>query len=514
MRAPILPSLFSVLLLLSGFAPAARAVQAEQAAVQAVRELRAAAGHELLAEFAELLALPNDPARPEGVAANARWIVEAFAARGARMRIVELPGAAPLVIGRLDAPGAERTLGVYVHYDGQPVDAARWTFPPFEPTLCDAALEAGGAPRALPEAGEPIDPEWRLYARGSGDDRAPLIAWLEALDALERAGLPRRTNLVFLFEGEEEVGSPHLGDYLSAVGEELGCDLWLINDGPVHSTRRPQLVFGVRGIVGCEFEVYGAGRPLHSGHYGGWAPNAAAELGQLVAALRSPEGRVLVEGFYETVAPVSAAERAALAALPVPDEALRDELSLGRVEGEGETLAERLLLPSLNVRGLQSGNVGALARNVIPSRGTLSIDLRLVPGNEPQDMLDRVERHLEQRGYTLVREEPDADFLRAHERVLRVTRERGYPAARAPLDHPLVPRLARAVQAAAGEPPLLVPSLGGSLPLYLFEQHLGVPALIVGIANHDNNQHAPDENIRLANLFYGCELFAALLAAP
>ncbi len=499
-------------------APVALAPSGQEAAVEAARAWRETHGVEILEEFAGLLAVPSVAADRAGLARCAALLAEAFTRRGATMELVEREGAAPLVIGRIDAPGATRTLGLYVHYDGQPVSPEDWTDPPFEPTLRDAPVEQGGARLSLsalapesPGARRAWPAEWRLYARGAGDDKAPLIALLAALDALAAADLAPTSSFVFAFEGEEEAGSTHLRELFEAAKPALACDLWLVCDGPVHQSRRPQLVFGVRGVTSLELTTYGAARPLHSGHYGNWAPNPALELARLLASMKDARGRVLVEGYYDTVQPLGAAERAALAALPEFEQALRAELGLAQSEGEGASLAERIALPSLNIRGLRSADVGAAARNIIPASATAALDLRLVRGNDPARMQERVVAHVRAQGWKVIETEPDLATRRAHPRLLRVQRGQGYRAVRTPLDHPLVPALSSAALAAAGEAPLLVPSLGGSLPLYLFEDVLGTPMVIVPIANHDDNQHAADENLRLANLAYGIDLFAALL---
>lgn len=484
-----------------------------QSGVDAAREYRRAHGAEILAGFAELLRIPNVAGDSENIRRNAVTIMEALTARGAEMQLLELPGASPIVHGTLPAPGASRTLGIYLHYDGQPVNEARWTSGPWEPTLYDRAIEDGGQPIAFPEPGDVLDPEWRLYARSAGDDKAPIPALLAALDALKTADIPLTSNLVFFFEGEEEAGSTNLGEYIRTFSEQLQVEVWLIFDGPVHQSRRPQLVFGVRGVTGLEITVYGASRNLHSGHYGNWAPNPGMMLAQLLASMKDTDGNVIIEGFHQSTEPLSPAAEAAIATVPEVDEALMKELGLARTEGDGN-LTERLLLPSLNIRGLASADVGAKARNVIPSTATAAIDIRLVKGNDPEHMKNLVEAHIEKMGYFIVRADPDMETRLAHPRIAKVTRSKGYVAARTAMDHPIVEPLTRAAEAAAGEPVILMPSLGGSLPLYLFTETLKRPVIIVPIANHDDNQHAPDENIRLANLWYGIDLLAAILTMP
>lgn len=491
------------------------AVAPADSAVEAAREFRRANEAEVLETFAEFLRLPNVASDPADMRRNARYMQQQFATRGVELELLEIEGAPPVVTGRIDAPGAQRTLGIYVHYDGQPVDETRWTNGPWNPTLYTAAMHEGGEPRAFPAPGERVDPEARLYARSAGDDKSPIIALLAAFDALEAAGISATSNVVLLFDGEEERGSPHLGQYLERYRDRFdGVDLWLFCDGPVHQSRRPQVVFGVRGVTGMEVTVFGANRPLHSGHYGNWAPVPGQMLAELLASMKSADGQVLVDGFYDTVEPLSPSEQAAIDALPVVDDQLKEELGLAWTEGGGERLERRLLLPSLTIRGLASGNVGDKARNIIPSSATAALGVRLVKGNDPEHMLDLLERHIRSQGYYMLRDEPTDEVLRAHPKVARVTRDTGYPASRAPMDHPLAQQVVEAASRAAGEPVLQVPTLGGTLPLFLFSEGLGKPAIIVPIANHDNNQHAADENLRLANLWYGIDLYVALLTMP
>ncbi len=508
----------SALLLALTLAAAAAAAPPPADPVAAARAWREAHAAEILAGFAHLLSMPNVARDTAAIRANAEAVRDLLSARGVRADLWTLPDAPdapPIVHGVLDAPGAKRTLGIYVHYDGQPVDPAQWTSgPPYQATLYTKAIEDGGTKRPLPAAGEAVDPEWRLYARSAGDDKAPIAALLAALDALHAAGTPLTSNLRFFLEGEEEAGSPHLGDSMRAHRDALAVDAWLIFDGPVHPSRRPQLVFGVRGVTGLEITTYGAVRYLHSGHYGNWAPNPALELASLLASMKTPEGKVLVEGFEDTTVAPGPAEKKAIAALPDFDEALRHELGLAATEMDDAPLAERLLHPSLNIRGIESAAVGDKARNVIPTTATASIDVRLAEGNDPEHMLDLVERHIERQGYHIVREDPDLATRLKYPKIAKVVREPGYPAARTSMELPIAREVIAAAGRAAGEPVILLPTLGGSLPLYLFKNLLQAPVVIVPIANHDDNQHGPDENLRLANLWYGVDLMAALLTMP
>ncbi len=493
-----------------------------QSAADLARTYRESHEAEIVRDFAHLLSFPNNASDTANIERNATYIREMLTKAGVSAELLRLddPSIPPIVYGRLDVPGATRTLGLYVHYDGQPADPKSWTEAPWEPTLYTRAMEAGGTKRALPEDGEAVDPEWRIYARSAGDDKAPIAALIPVLDAFRASGVTPTSNLVFFFEGEEEAGSTHLGEYFDRYRSRIDdIDVWLFFDGPAHQSGRPQLTFGVRGVTGMDVEVYGANRSLHSGHYGNWAPVPGQMLAELLASMKDETGKVLVDGFYDTVEPLGPEERAALDALPKYDEELKRELGLSRTEGEPETLAERLLLPSLTVRGLSSGNTGSLTRNVIPSTATASLGIRLVKGNDPEHMLDLVESHIRKQGYTIVRKDPDNATRLAHPRIAKVTRSSGYPAARTSMSDPFVQDVIGAAGAAADRQfgagsLVLAPALGGSLPLYLVTDGLKKPFVNVPVANHDDNQHAADENLRIANLWYAIELYAQLLTMP
>lgn len=485
--------------------------QPSETAVETARAWREAHGAEILQGFAELLALPNDAKDAPNIRRNAEYISSLFQECGFEMELLEVEGSPPLIYGLRETPGATRTIAIYVHYDGQPVEAANWTHPPFEPTLYSGPMTDGGEVIPFPEKGETIDEDWRLYARSASDDKAPIPALLAAIDALDEAGIGFSSNIKLVFDGEEEAGSDHLDDFLSQYADKFSdIDLWLFCDGPTHQSGLPQLVFGVRGVTGLELTVYGPNRGLHSGHYGNWAPGPGWRLAQLLASMKDENGKVRIKDFYKSAAPVSDAERAAIAAAPNVDDRLREAFGLAETEADNAPLGERLLLPALNLKGLKSAEVGDASRNVIPPSASASIGLRLVKGNDPQAMLDLVEAHIERQGYHIVREEPDAETRARHPLIAKVTRSGGYPAVRSDMADARVTPLIDALRVAASDL-ILTPSLGGSLPLYMFEENSDAPIVILPIANYDNNQHAADENIRLGNLFYGIEAYAAVL---
>jgi acetylornithine deacetylase/succinyl-diaminopimelate desuccinylase-like protein len=486
-----------------------------QTTANSVREYRRANEHRILREFFGLLSLPNVASDVEAIRRNAARLVEMMNARGLNPRLLEAgtPNVPPAVYGEWRTPGATRTLVLYAHYDGQPTDPSKWTGTrPWEPQLRTSPFEKGGTLLPLPAEGETINPEWRLYARSASDDKAGVMAILTAFDALRAKNIAPTVNLKFFFEGEEEAGSPHLVEILSRHKELLASDAWIICDGPVHQSGRKQVVFGVRGDTNVELTVYGPRRPLHSGHYGNWAPNPAMTLARLLASMKDDAGRVTIKGWYDDVVPLGEAERRALAEAPAYDEKLKRELSLGRTEGAGKSLLELINQPSLNVNGLTSAETGALSRNVIPTTAVAALDLRLVLGTDYRRQIERLVAHVRAQGFHVTDREPtDAERL-AHPLVAKIrVAPGGYNAERTPMDLPVSRSVVEAVRTTSEQPVVLMPTLGGSLPLSLIRETLGAPTITVPIANYDNNQHAENENIRLQNLWDGIETYAALL---
>ncbi|HST22213.1 MAG TPA: M20/M25/M40 family metallo-hydrolase, partial [Blastocatellia bacterium] len=332
-----------------------------------------------------------------------------------------------------------------------------------------------------------------------------------ALDALKSANKKPTVNLKFFFDGEEEAGSPNLEDIVKRNAALLNADVWLCADGPVHQTRKPLIYFGARGIVTVNVTVYGATRALHSGHYGNWSPNPAMRLAKLLAGMKDDSGRVLIEGFYSDVQPLGEEEKQALKDMPATDAELMRELGLAATDGAGRTLVEMINEPSLNIDGLRSEDVGSNSRTVIPSEATATIDMRLVKGIDPRRQVERLIAHIKKQGYFVVSAEPDKATRLAHPMIARVTSVDGYRAVRTPIGLPIAKKIISAVERALGQKPVLAPTLGGSVPLYIFEDTTRAPQIGVPIVNHDNNQHSSNENLRLQNLWDGIEIFAALM---
>src|SRR5712671_1580785 len=311
------------------------AIPAAQVAEE-VRNYRLNNEDRIMRELTEFLAIPNVASDTENIQKNAAHLVEMLEARGIETHLLPISGRGPVVFGKLNAPDAKRTVIFYAHYDGQPVDPAAWTDgKPFEPVLRSDSIEAGGKRIPLPEKRPgAYNDNWRIYARSASDDKGAIVALLAALDALRAQRIPLGVNLKVIFEGEEEAGSTNLERTLQLHKNLLGGDLLAMADGPVHQSGRPLVFFGNRGDIGLDITVYGPVRALHSGHYGNWAPNPAMELSRLLASMRDANGRVLIDGYYDDIVPLSAIEKEALSKMPDNDAELERELGIAqRVRG-------------------------------------------------------------------------------------------------------------------------------------------------------------------------------------
>ncbi len=484
--------------------------------VLTVRKFREQNANSIINEFRNFLAIPNVAKDTINIVKNPDFIMEMMRKRG--IQNVQLlnavttgvPGA---VYGEASVPGAKQTLIFYAHYDGQPVNPAQWAkgLSPFEPTLFTAAIDNNGSNIPFPTDGK-YNLESRIYARSASDDKAGVDAILNAYDAIKKSGMQPAFNIKFFFEGEEEAGSPHLNEILEKYSSLLQSDLWIICDGPVHQSGKKQIVFGVRGDTHLDLTVYASKRPLHSGHYGNWAPNPAMMLAKLLASMKEDNGRVTIKGFYDDVTALSSSEKKALSEVPSVDEQMKNELGISETEMPGVTLSDAINMPSLNINGMQSGNVGKLASNQIPTFATAVIDLRLVLGNDWKRQQQKVIDHIKAQGYLVVYKEPTDEERKKYGKIIKVIRDNdGMNAQRTPMDLPIIKKVIEAVKSTTRDQVVLQPTSGGSLPLFLFEKYLQAKTITVPIANHDNNQHAENENIRLQNLFDGIETMAALM---
>ena len=466
----------------------------------------------ILTELWQALSIPAVAADRENARRKASFLLERFRERGFDADFLETEGN-PLVWAERRTPGAERTLLLYAHYDGQPVDPSRWEQDdPFRPVLRDAKL--GDNDRVLDfDAQSRFDDDWRIYARSASDDTAPIIAILAATDALAAAGVEPSSNIRVILDGEEEAGSPSLVPAIERYRDQLGADLMLILDGPLHPSGKPTVKYGARGNLTMELTVYGPKFPLHSGHYGNWAPNPAMRLAQLLASMKDNDGRVVIEGFYDGIE-LDVATKEVLDSVPDDLDALKRLFGFSETDQVGSTLQEAIQYPSLNVKGLSSAWVGAEARTIVPDTAIAAIDVRLVKETPADVMYEKVLRHIRNQGYHIVTEDdgPDDATRAAYGRLIRIDpRGAGRNAFRTELDKPQARRVVDALTEMWNAAPLRIRTSGGTVPISPFIAALGFPALAVPTVNFDNNQHSPNENVRLGHFFDSIVTMAAIM---
>ncbi len=436
----------------------------------------------LIDDLKALIRIPSvstDPAHSQDVAAAARWTAERLQAAGLEQVAVMPTAGHPLVYGEwLHAPGRP-TVVFYGHFDVQPPDPLDlWTSPPFEPVVRDG----------------------RLYGRGASDMKGNLLLAVVACEALLKAGQPLPVNVKFLYEGEEEIGSRSLGEFVAAHHDLYACDLAVSADSLQYGPDQPALLVGLRGTAGIEIDVRSAATDAHSGLMGGLLPNAAQALAHILAALKGPDGRILVQGFYDDVRPVSEDERAAMAALPDDAESIRQSAGARALAGEpGFTPRERnWIRPTLDINGMWGGYQGAGGKTVIPAEAHAKITCRLVPDQDPAKIATLLQEHV------LRVAPPEVEVaVRA-----RGGRSRPYVV---PADHPGLAAAERALAAVYGRAPHRI-RMGASVPATtILREELGVWTIPFGFGLADENAHAPDEFVRLSSMERGQAAFGALL---
>lgn len=468
--------------------------------------LRATRRREQVASFMEFLRRDSVSQEPERVRLCADWLAQRMAALNLAPRVLET-GGNPAVYGERRVPGARRTLLLYCHYDTKPIPRDGW----LQPSPVEPVLRAG-----LAEAGAPIVPfdavatealaDHRLYARGASDDKGPIWAHLEALACMDAVGLAPQVNVKLIFDGEEEIGSPFFGAFTEKHRELLAADLVLVTDGPKHDSGRPTVSGGARGNMKLELEIEVARRDVHSGNF--VVPNAAWRLNGLLSSMATPDGTPLIEGLEDDVQLPTAAERALMAQIPVDFAGLEKDLG---VKAPGDLLERLMFHPTLTIRGLHSGFLGKEANTIIPHRATVLLDVRLVKNQTVERVYQRIMEHIRAQGLTVLEgDEPLTDALRG--KAVRVVGKGGYDPAKTPLDLPVCREVITAVERAhGGERALLLPTLGGSVPLFAFTDILKLPTLVLPYANANNRQHSPNEHLRLDHLFQGMRTTAGLL---
>ena len=454
----------------------------------------------------ELVRLNSVSQNPKGVRATGEWLAAAMRARGLDGRVLET-GGNPVVFGERRVPGATRTVLLYCHYDTKPIPPQGWLQPdPLEPVFRRGLAEEE-AGRPLGDFGDGDLATLSLYARGSADDKGPLWCHLHALELMDALGISSAVNVKLICDGEEEIDSPSLGPFVEAHRDLLAADLVIITDGPQHARGRPTVSGGARGMLKVELEIEAARRDVHSGNFA--VPNPAWKLNGLLASMATPDGVPLIEAFEEDVVGPTAAEQRLMAELPLDLPALERDLG---VRLPADYLDRLMFHPTLTIRGLHSGFVGAEANTIIPHKATVALDIRMVKNQRWSKVYRRLLDHFRAHGFTVLEsaDEPLPDDRRGA--TVRVLEKAGYDAGKTSLDLPASREIIASVERAhGGQRAVLVPTQGGTVPMWVFTDLLKTPTLLVPYANQNNRQHGPNEHMRLDHLFQGIRTTTQLL---
>lgn len=435
---------------------------------------------EELKEFLRIPSISTDPAHKEDVRKAAEFVAGQLRQAGvSQVEIVPTAGH-PIVYGERIEDPSKPTVLVYGHYDVQPVDPVDlWESGPFDPTIRNG----------------------ELYARGAADDKGQVIIHFKSVEAFTRSGRPLPVNVKYLIEGEEEIGSVHLDDFIEAHQDRLRADAVLISDTTLFARGVPSICYGLRGLVYMEVHVQGANRDLHSGSFGGPVANPAEVLARILAGMKDENHRITIPHFYNEVRELSERERREFASLPFDEDAYKKDLGVEALNGEkGYTPLEQVWArPTLEINGLWSGFTGEGAKTVLPARAAAKVSMRLVPDQKPEKIESLFEEYVHSVAPPTVR--------------VTVKRMHGGKPWVASLDHPALVAAAEAIEKGFGKRPVFQRE-GGSIPVVAtFAEKLGIPSVLMGIGLPDENAHAPNEKLDLENFYNGIKSAAYFLDA-
>ena len=464
-------------------------------------------------EYREFLSLPNDANKPDELEPNMLWCEKAFKKRGfttERLKTNRLP----LILAERKHPGANKTVLFYIQIDGQPVDPSKWLQKgPFVPTLKKQTKKDDWETIPWESLYDNYDDDWRIFARSASDAKGPINTFLIALDIIADKGILPNYNIKVIMDMEEEMGSPNLPPAVKRYKNKLKADRLVILDGPRHPSNKPTLTFGARGIVTIQLKVQGPKFPQHSGHYGNYVPNPAVRLSQLIASMKDDNGKVTIPGYYDGVT-ISEEARSIMSAVPDDEDKIRRSIGFSKPDQVANTYQESIQYPSLNVRGMKSGWVEKEVRTIIPSFALAEIDVRLVKETDPKRMVKLIKNHIKSEGYYIIDRDPTDSERVKYNKIITFNHRIGYLAFRTPVNSEIADWLRAALINGFGEEPIIKRTSGGSVPISPFVNTLNVPAVTVPTVNPDNNQHSPNENLRVGNLIESVRTHVALLIQP
>ena len=462
--------------------------------------------------FREILSIPNDANQLDDIELNVRWCEKNFIDRGFITQRISTPKA-PLLLAEKTFSKANETVLIYLQIDGQPVDPSRWFQKnPYDPVLKKQNTEGHW---------EIIDwsniinykDDWRIFARSTSDAKGPVVMFLNAMDVLKEKKLVPNFNIKVIMDFEEELGSPNLPAAVNSNRKILSADHLIIFDGPKHRSGKPTLTFGARGISTIKLTIHGPLTAQHSGHFGNYVPNPALRMAKLLSSMKDDDGVVIIPGFYDGIS-IDSKTKQILDRFPHDQEEFMKTLQIGDLDKVGDNYQESIQFPSLNIRGMQSGWIDEKVRTIIPAWARAEIDIRLVLESDPVRLINLVKKHIEKNGYFVISREPTAEERIGNPKVATFTHKISYQSFRTDMETKVGKWLRRAIIKGFKADPIRIRMSGGSIPISPFVNTLDIPAVTVPTVNRDNNQHSPNENIRLGDYRNGIKTILAILTEP
>ena len=463
-----------------------------------------------LEELRAFVAIPNDANNPKDLDLNLVWLDKAFKSRGFETRLLETEGA-PLFYAEMLEDPKKPTILFYMHFDGQSVDRSKWDQKDPYIVVLKELVDGQWVEKPWSGLNKGVNGDWRLFGRSTSDDKGPIVMFLNAIDMLKYSRKDIEFNVKVILDGEEEKSSKPLPAAVRKNKDLLKADFLVINDGPVHGSGKPTLVFGCRGITSMSITTFGPVLPQHSGHYGNYAPNPGSGLSRLLASLKDEEGRVLVKGYYDGIY-LDEDTKNVLSKVPDDDKIINEKLQIAVSDAVGSNYQESLQYPSLNIRGMASGWVGPEARTIVPATATAELDLRLVVESDGNRLKELVKDHIRSQGYYVTDGVPDKALRLKQSNIVMVKEGSVTDAFRTDLKNPYGVWLAGILSNSFEEEVVQIRTMGGTVPIAPFINELDIPAFIVPMVNPDNNQHSPNENLKLSQLGYGLKLFYQIMS--
>ncbi len=471
-------------------------------------------GIESIESFREFLSIKNDANYKNEMKPLIEWGISNFKKYGFEVERLETPEL-PLLLASKIISEDLNTLLIYLQFDGQPVDNSKWNQEnPYKAVLKERINKeykiTDWSRLDNITFNDLKKQDLRIFARSASDAKGPVMMILNALEIMKRNNIELKYNLKVIMDFEEEISSPNLADAVKKYSSKLKSDALLIFDGPKHPSNLPTLTFGARGISDITLITYGPIVPQHSGHFGNYAPNPVFRMSEILSSMKDPDGRVTIPGFYDGIE-LDEKTLKILAEVPDDEEKMMNDMQFKMPDNVGKNYQESIQYPSINVRGIESGWVREEVRTIVPSECIAEIDVRLVLESDPIRLHNLIKSHIEELGYYVIDRRPTKDERLNHNKIVTFISSYDYDAFRTDIESEIGKWLVKSLKKTFGIEPVKKRTSGGSVPISPFVNTLGIPAVTVPTVNQDNNQHSPNENIKIENYITGIETYLGIL---